>query len=241
MRHSAAYDWRRIHSATPQRNALTRRDGCAFLSGEGSSCDDRRRECSGPRRRPLVVRRTLAVIATFHRTAISVNVGTRVTSALTSQYSRESSATLRRIGRLTNRQTRVNSTTTGPPISSHGSTPSFSVGSPCVQPAAASGQFTAKYHNSHIGTTAGIPNSKFTPTTVSNHVRIRPVFTPRDRLHLLPESRVWFSSTLNRPISSLRTAGLLHRSRCNGPTDRAWVSVRLVVGLGLEIPSRYEL
>jgi hypothetical protein len=37
MRHSAAYDWRRIHSATPQRNALTCRDGCAFLSGEPSS------------------------------------------------------------------------------------------------------------------------------------------------------------------------------------------------------------
>ena len=37
MRHTAAYDWRRIHSATPQRNALTCRDGCAFLSGEGSS------------------------------------------------------------------------------------------------------------------------------------------------------------------------------------------------------------
>src|SRR5674476_1335902 len=37
MRHSAAYDWRRIHSATPQRNALTCRDGCAYLSGEGSS------------------------------------------------------------------------------------------------------------------------------------------------------------------------------------------------------------
>ena len=37
MRHSAAYDWRRIHSATPQRNALTCRDGCAFLSGEGSA------------------------------------------------------------------------------------------------------------------------------------------------------------------------------------------------------------
>jgi len=36
MRHSAAYNWRRIHSATPQRNALTCRDGCAFLSGEGS-------------------------------------------------------------------------------------------------------------------------------------------------------------------------------------------------------------
>jgi hypothetical protein len=34
---TAAYDWRRIHSATPQRNALTCRDGCAFLSGEGSS------------------------------------------------------------------------------------------------------------------------------------------------------------------------------------------------------------
>ena len=33
----AAYDWRRIHSATPQRNALTCRDGCAFLSGEGSA------------------------------------------------------------------------------------------------------------------------------------------------------------------------------------------------------------
>jgi hypothetical protein len=31
MRHSAAYDWRRIHSATPQRNALTCRDGCAFF------------------------------------------------------------------------------------------------------------------------------------------------------------------------------------------------------------------
>jgi len=37
VRHTAAYDWRRIHSATPQRNALTCRDGCAFLSGEGSS------------------------------------------------------------------------------------------------------------------------------------------------------------------------------------------------------------
>ena len=36
MRHSAAYDWRRIHSATPQRNALTCRNGCAYLSGEGS-------------------------------------------------------------------------------------------------------------------------------------------------------------------------------------------------------------
>ena len=36
VRHFAAYDWRRIHSATPQRNALTCRDGCAFLSGEGS-------------------------------------------------------------------------------------------------------------------------------------------------------------------------------------------------------------
>src|SRR5665811_47731 len=32
----AAYDWRRIHSATPQRNALTCRVGCAFLSDEGS-------------------------------------------------------------------------------------------------------------------------------------------------------------------------------------------------------------
>jgi hypothetical protein len=40
VRHTAAYDWRRIHSATPQRNALTYRDGCAFLSGEGSACDD---------------------------------------------------------------------------------------------------------------------------------------------------------------------------------------------------------
>jgi len=29
MRHSAAYDWRRIYSATPQRNALTCRDRCA--------------------------------------------------------------------------------------------------------------------------------------------------------------------------------------------------------------------
>jgi transposase len=37
LRHTAAYDWRRIHSATPQRNALTCRDGCAFLSGEGSA------------------------------------------------------------------------------------------------------------------------------------------------------------------------------------------------------------
>jgi hypothetical protein len=36
MRHSAAYDWRRIHSAMPRRNALTCRDGCALLSGEGS-------------------------------------------------------------------------------------------------------------------------------------------------------------------------------------------------------------
>jgi hypothetical protein len=42
VRLSAAYDWRRIHSATPQRNALTCRDGCAFLSGEGSSCGTRR-------------------------------------------------------------------------------------------------------------------------------------------------------------------------------------------------------
>jgi hypothetical protein len=39
MRLFAAYDWRRIHSATPQRNALTCRDGCAFLSGEGSPTD----------------------------------------------------------------------------------------------------------------------------------------------------------------------------------------------------------
>jgi hypothetical protein len=30
---AAAYDWRRTHSATPQRNALTCRDGCAFMSG----------------------------------------------------------------------------------------------------------------------------------------------------------------------------------------------------------------
>jgi hypothetical protein len=85
---------------------------------------------------------------------------------------------------------RAPDTTTGPQIISHGSTPSFSVGSPCVQPAAASGQFTAKYHNSHTGTTAGIPNSKFTPTTVRNHLRMRPVFTPRDRLHLLPQARI---------------------------------------------------
>jgi hypothetical protein len=42
-RHSAAYDWRRIHSATPQRNVLTCRDGCAFLSGEGSPYADRHR------------------------------------------------------------------------------------------------------------------------------------------------------------------------------------------------------
>ena len=39
LRLSAAYDWRRIHSATPQRNALTCCDGCAFLSGEGSATD----------------------------------------------------------------------------------------------------------------------------------------------------------------------------------------------------------
>ena len=32
LRHIAAYDWRRIHSATPQRNALTCRDGWALLS-----------------------------------------------------------------------------------------------------------------------------------------------------------------------------------------------------------------
>src|SRR5664279_3568571 len=43
VRPTAAYDWRRIHSATPQRNALTCRDGCAFLSGEGSPYADRRR------------------------------------------------------------------------------------------------------------------------------------------------------------------------------------------------------
>jgi hypothetical protein len=35
VRLTAAADWRRIHSATPQRNALTCRDRCAFLSGEG--------------------------------------------------------------------------------------------------------------------------------------------------------------------------------------------------------------
>ncbi len=47
------------------------RGGCAHLSGHGlrrpeagSSCDDRRRECPGPRRRPLVVRLSeLALIA----------------------------------------------------------------------------------------------------------------------------------------------------------------------------------
>jgi len=38
----AAYDWRRIHSATPQRNTLTCRDGCEFLTGEGSLAGDRR-------------------------------------------------------------------------------------------------------------------------------------------------------------------------------------------------------
>jgi hypothetical protein len=41
VRLSAAYDWRRIHSATPQRNALTCRDGCAYLSGEGSLTEQR--------------------------------------------------------------------------------------------------------------------------------------------------------------------------------------------------------
>jgi hypothetical protein len=37
---SAVYGCRCIHSATPQRSALTCRDGCAFLSGEGMAPTD---------------------------------------------------------------------------------------------------------------------------------------------------------------------------------------------------------
>jgi len=58
MRHFAAYDWRRIHSATPLRNALTCSDGCAFLSGEGSPNEDPISASQCCRPRPACARRT---------------------------------------------------------------------------------------------------------------------------------------------------------------------------------------